>query len=230
VLKTKFQRKWMLLILVMAGTALSQPAQDGRFPQRGRGQGDSGRSDGRGWSDRDKQERIDRLSKTLAYQAGLPDPGPEIAFIHARATELLERTKQVRSNNFQFDRLARAADALLRASYDILGARKAETHEADGKRRIALSDDFEKRDAAEFLQRCYFRIQQADYFARLSGEKESKKYVTTARSLYQQARSAYDALVYDKARVLGDAASMIVMALENIAHASLNIPDPPIIK
>jgi hypothetical protein len=54
--------------------------------------------------------------------------------------------------------------------------------------------------------------------------------VTLTRSLYQQARGAYDARQYDRAQMLGEASSLIVMALENIAHASLNIPDPPVIK
>jgi hypothetical protein len=108
---------------------------------------------------------------------------------------------------------------LLRASDRIFSAHKA-----------SQMDDNDRRNAAEFLQRCYFRVQQADYFAGQSGEKDSKKYVTTTRSLYQQARSAYDAHLYDRAQMLGDASSLVVMALENIAHASLNIPDPPVIK
>ena len=73
-------------------------------------------------------------------------------------------------------------------------------------------------------------MQQADYFAGLSGEKDAKQYLTRSRSLYQQARSAYDSRQYDRAQLLGDAASNIVTALENLAHACLRIPDPPVIK
>jgi hypothetical protein len=210
-----------MLVPALAGILLIQALTYGmQFPQRGqRGQGDPGGPDGRGWSERDKQDRLDRLSKTLSWRISTPEPGLENSFLLARAGELLERTKQARANNFQFDRLARAVDALLRASDRIFSARKA-----------SQMDENDKRDAAEFLQRCYFRVQQADYFAGLSGEKESKKYVTTTRSLYQQARSAYDARLYDRAQMLGDASSLIVAALENIAHASLNIPDPPVIK
>jgi hypothetical protein len=210
-----------MLVPALAGILLIQALTYGmQFPQRGqRGQGDPGGPDGRGWSERDKQDRLDRLSKTLSWRISTPEPGPENSFLLARAGELLERTKQARANNFQFDRLARAVDTLLRASDRIFSARKA-----------SQMDENDKRDAAEFLQRCYFRVQQADYFAGLSGEKESKRYVTTTRSLYQQARSAYDAHLYDRAQMLGDASSLIVAALENIAHASLNIPDPPVIK
>jgi hypothetical protein len=221
VLKRNLIRGAGMLVPVLASTLLIQAlTYGGQFPQRGqRGQGDPGGPDGRGWSEKDKQDRLDRLSRTLSWIGGTPEPGPENSFLQVHAGELLERTKQARTNNFQFDRLARAVDALLRASDRIFSARKA-----------SQTDDNDKRDAAEFLQRCYFRVQQADYFAGLSGEKESKQYVTATRSLYQQARSAYDARLYDRAQMLGDASSLIVAALENIAHASLNIPDPPVIK
>ena len=148
-----------------------------------------------------------------------PDAPPECVFLNTRAGELLERAKQARGNDFQFDRLATATDNLLRASERIFSARKFD--------RV---DENEKRDAALLLQKCYFRVQQAEYFAGISGEKESKQYVTVTRSIYQQARSAYDTRQYDRARMLGEASSLVVMALENIAHASLKIPDPPVIK
>lgn len=207
----------LALAAAVSAIAMQSGSQD---PPRGqRGQWDQGGRDGKGWTERDKQERLERLSKTLAWRMNAPDPGPETTFLHARASELLERTRQARANNFQFDRLARAMDALLRASERIFMSREA-----------GEIDDNDKRDAAEFLQRCYFRVQQAGYFAELSGEKLANQYVTYTRSLYQQARSAYDAHQYDRAQMLGDASSMIVAALENIAHASLRIPDPPVIK
>lgn len=209
-----------VLLAVMAVASAQALGLGAQYPQRGpKGLGDPGGPGGRGWSERDKQERLDRLAKSLAWWASASDPATENIFLHARASDLLERTKQAKANNFQFDRLSRAVDALLRASDRIFGAQKATN-----------IDDNDKRNAAEFLQRCYFRVQQADYFAGLSGEKDTKKYVTCTRSLYQQARSAYDARQYDRAQMLGDASSLIVAALENIAHASLNIPDPPVIK
>lgn len=162
---------------------------------------------------------LERLGKMLSWGMNVPGSSPELIFLQARASELLERTKQARENNFQFERLARATDSLLSASQRIFMSRKANQ-----------IDDNDKRDAAEFLQRCYFRVQQAEYFAGLSGEKEAKQYVIYTRSLYQQARSAYDARQYDRAQMLGDASTMIVAALENIAQALLRIPDPPVIK
>ena len=214
-------KKTAMLVLAAAVVAMIPAARAGeQDPRQGqRGQWPQGGQDGRGWTEHDKQERLDRLSKTLSWRISAPDPSTECIFLHARAGELLERTRQARGNTFQFDRLARATDALLRASERIFMSRKA-----------SQIDDNDKRDAAEFLQRCYFRVQQAEYFAGLSGEKLAKQYVTCTRSLYQQARSAYDARQYDRAQMLGDASSLIVAALENIAHASLHIPDPPVIK
>ena len=170
-------------------------------------------------TDADKQETLDRLNKMLAWRMNSTESGTEVVFLRARAAELLERMKQAKGNNFQFNCLASAMEALLRATNGIVMARKANQ-----------IDENDKRDAALNLQKCYFRVQQADYFGDLSGEKEAKQFVTYARSLYQQARSAYDAHQYDRAQILGDASAQIVAALENIAHASLRIPDPPIIK
>ena len=210
----------ILAMVLLGGIILPGKQSSPQYPpQAQRGRWDPGGQDGRGWTERDKQEMLERLGKTLSWRLNAPDPSPECSFLQARAGELLERTKQARGNNFQFDRLSRAVDALLSASERVYFARKA-----------SQIDDNDKRDAAEFLQRCYFRVQQAEYFAGLSGEKEAKQYVTYARSLYQQARSAYDAHQYDRAQMLGDASSLIVAALENIAHASLRIPDPPVIK
>ena len=181
-----------------------------------RGQWDRG---GRGWSEGSKQQRLDFLAKMLSWATGAPEAPPECAFLNARAAELLERARQAKGNDFQFDRLASATDNLLRAGDRIFSARKFE--------RV---DENERRDAALLLQKCYFRVEQAEYFAGISGEKESKQYVALARSLYQQARTAYDNRQYDRARMLGEASSLVVMALENIAHAALKIPDPPVIK
>jgi hypothetical protein len=207
-----------ILFSLLFGCALALPAlQDGRYGQRGqRGQREWGERD---WSGHTKQERLDFLAKILAWRMAAPDIGPDGKFLNARAADLLERAKQALGNSFQFDRLAAATDSLLRASERISAARRAnQVNEND------------RQDAALFLQKCYFRVQQAEYFAGISGEKEARQFVTLGRSLYQQARSAYDAHQYDRAEMLGDASSLIVMALENIAHAGLKIPDPPVIK
>jgi hypothetical protein len=135
-------------------------------------------------------------------------------FLNQRASMLLERARQT-SEPYQFDRLRRAADALLEATQRI-ESRAGEDND---------KDDQEK--AARTLQRHYFRVQQAEYFAKMSGDPDAALYIPHCRSLYQQARSAYDARKFDRARRLGEAASLVVGALENLAHAAVRVPDPP---
>jgi hypothetical protein len=147
----------------------------------------------------------------------MPSPTPDSVFLNQRASILLERTRQAREP-YQFDRLRRATDALLEATQRI-ESEESEDHD---------EDDQEK--AARTLQRHYFRVQQAEYFASMSGESDAALYVPRCRSLYQQARSAYDARQFDRARRLGEAASLVVGALENLAQAAVRVPDPPRLK
>ena len=80
------------------------------------------------------------------------------------------------------------------------------------------------------LPGCYFRVRQAEFFASMIGEKIFDQYVTWSKSFYQQARGAYDAREYQRARLLADAASFVVFALECVAQATVQMPDTPIIK
>lgn len=218
--ESKFLVKSIVLLICLS-SAVSMLARQSGYPPPPPQRGDWGQRgrEGRGGTDADRQSTLDRLNKMLAWRLNSPDTSSEGAFLCARAAELYERLKQSKGNSFQFDWLADATESLLRACDRIFMARKANQ-----------IDENDKRDAALKLQKCYFRILQADYFAGLGGEKDAKQYVTYSRSLYQQARSAYDAHQYDRAQMLGDASSLIVSALENIALASLRIPDPPVIK
>ncbi len=209
-----------LLVVLLAGVSAVLVGQEGHFPPPPqRGDWDQRARGSHSTTEAEKQATVERLGKMLAWRTNSADTSSEAVFLCARATEILERLKQAKGNNFQFDQLASATEALLRAGDLIFRAKRA-----------SRIDENDKRDAALNLPRCYFRMRQADYFADLSGEKEAKQYVTFSRSLYQQARSAYDAQLYDRAQMMGDASSLIVMALENLAHASLRIPDPPVIK
>ncbi len=164
-----------------------------------------------------QREKIEDLSEKLGRRLRYPEPTPEQTYLHKQAAALLDRVKAASHDDYRFDRLARAADALLEASEEILDARRTEQEE----------DEDDRREAALDLQRDYFRIQQADYFAKLSGEPEAGTYIKHARALYQQARQAFDAGEYDRAETLGDAASYIVRALEYLAQAAIGVPEPP---
>jgi hypothetical protein len=143
--------------------------------------------------------------------------GKECDLIFLRVSKLLEQAKEARENPFRFERLLYASNALLNAGDFISWSRKTNPTPQDKDFWGAIG---------MALQGCYFRVQQADFFAPLSGEKNSEQYTKLARSLYQQARGAYDAHDYQKAKNLADASESIVIALESIAQAAIPMPKP----
>lgn len=163
---------------------------------------------------------LEVTGKRLDKAKNANQSGPEIEFIHSRASELLERAKSSRDNYFQFDRFIAATNAMLEASDRIVWSRKIE--------RAPQEQDY--WGAGLFLPGCYFRVRQAEFFASLIGEKNTEQYVTWSKSFYQQARGAYDAREYQRAKLLADASFSIVFALECIAQATVQMPDTPIIK
>jgi hypothetical protein len=163
------------------------------------------------------EETLKRFERTKSSNKA----DPESEFLFPRVSDLLDRSKAVREKPFQLDRLLNAANALLNASDFISWSRKME--------KMPHEKDFWGVTGGT-IQFCYFRVQQADFFAPLSGEKNSEKYITMSRTLYQQARGAYDAHEYQKAKLLADASISLVVALESIAQASIPIPEPHIPK
>lgn len=167
--------------------------------------------------DRKWPDWLEETTKRLEKSKSISQPGPEIEFLQARASDLLERAKSLRENFFRFGRFIAAANAMLEASDRMVWLRKAE--------RTPQEQDF--WGAGFMLPGCYFRVRQAEFFASLSGEKNSEHYVTWSKSFYQQARVAFDAHEYQRARLYGDASSFIVFALECIAQANVQMPDAP---
>ena len=167
--------------------------------------------------DRKWPDWLEETTKRLEKSKSISQPGPEIEFLQARASDLLERAKSLRENFFRFGRFIAAANAMLEASDRMVWLRKAE--------RTPQEQDF--WGAGFMLPGCYFRVRQAEFFASLSGEKNSEQYVTWSKSFYQQARVAFDAHEYQRARLYGDASSFIVFALECIAQANVQMPDAP---
>jgi len=169
---------------------------------------------------RRQRERLKELSEKLARWQRAPQPSETNTYLHQQAAALMERARQAAQEQYRFDRLCRAADALLEASESIFEAREPEKR--------AEPDDQE--DAARRLERSYFRLQQGAYFALQCGEAEAGAYVKHARALYQQARGAYDQKQYRKAEKLGEAAGEIIGALERLAQARVRVPEPPRLK
>ena len=76
--------------------------------------------------DRKWPDWLEETTKRLEKSKSISQPGPEIEFLHARASELLERAKSSRENYFRFDRFIAAANAMLEASDRIVWLRKIE--------------------------------------------------------------------------------------------------------
>ncbi len=163
---------------------------------------------------------IEEATKRLEKAKGANQSGPELEFLYAQASELVERAKSSRENYFRFGRFIAAANAILEAHDRIVWSRRIE--------RTPQEQDY--WGAGLFLPGCYFRVRQAEFFASLINEKGMDQYVIWSKSLYQQARGALDAREFQRARLLGDASSFIVFALESIAQAMVQMPDPAAIK
>ena len=167
--------------------------------------------------ERKQNEKIDDLAEKLGRRMfAYPNSNKDQIWLHEEAARLLERAKQSRDQDYVFDRLIRATDALLEASERVLESREEEDNDED-----------DREEAARDLQRDYFRVQQSEYFAKQSKRENAQDYVTLSRSLYQQARSAFDAGRFDGAENLSSAASYVVRALENLAQAAVRVPEPP---
>jgi hypothetical protein len=165
--------------------------------------------------DEKKQEEIRKASRQLsAIDRNDPDQG----FIRDRAQELLVRAEQAPAGSHQLERLFEALDDLFDASEEL------------GKIARRAGENEKQPDAAgtaRHLERTYFRVTQADYYARISGDPFGPDYVRTARRLYQAARREYDGRNFQRARRFAGAASEIVDTLENLAQAVVRVPDPP---
>lgn len=175
------------------------------------------------WPDPDWLETsLKETGKKLDVVKDLSQPGPDIESLYSKASDLFKqasdvfkRSNQERGNFFRCARLINATNALLDAAYGIYSSRKADR----------TPQDF--WGVGMVLPAFYFRIQQAGFFASKSGEKNSEQYVMLARSIYQQARSAYEAHEYQKAKYLADASMSIVAALESISHAATSFSQNP---
>ena len=160
------------------------------------------------------QKRLETLKGTTAPDAKNAD----FKDLVERAANLIDQAKSSKDNQFQYSRRLLAANSIMDAADHVLLALKPEPP----------PDGNDSRAAGFVLSGCYFRVRQADYFAGISGDKKSGLYVKLASSLYQQGRSAYDAKEYGKARLLGNASTSVVFALECMAQAAT--PDPHIYK
>jgi hypothetical protein len=124
--------------------------------------------------------------------------------------------EKVHANDlFVADRLVAASDAFLHAAEHPL-------HLDEGPK--GPRPDAE--EIATHLQRVYFRLQQADFFARTSGEGNVRSLPALARQFYERAMQAYDRTEWFVADEYAKSADDTVRGLENLAQAATPLPRP----
>ena len=176
--------------------------------------------------DDDKSKRAERRllsvqtrAKKIPRVADADDPA---GFLSRETHRLMNRCVALSRSSYEFDRMLEAVDDLLDAREDLVAAGR--------DRRSRKNADETRGDTAKRLERSYFRVQQGEYFARLSGDKQGAEYVLRSRQLYQKARAAYDSEEYHRANKLASASSELVNVLENLAQAAVRKPEPPVLE
>lgn len=163
----------------------------------------------------DKQgvgERIQRERSRLS-QLNVKDKDSE-ELISAARRELERAEEKLRSNElYAADRLQAASDAFLHAA-------EHSVHLAEGPKGPVP----QAAEIADHLQRVYFRLQQADFFAGSSGATVAKAFPALARRFYEQARKAYDSGSWFAADEHAKSADDTIRGLENLAQAAA--PEP----
>jgi hypothetical protein len=181
-------------------------------------------ADLRAGNEEESRKRAERKLTSLEARAKrlASAPSPSEVFLQQETRRLLERCRTFAPASYKFDRMLEALDDLLDARDDLLAAT------AQGQARPKKEED-DRRDTAKSLERSYFRVQQGDYFARLSADEHAKEYVALSRQLYQRARASYDTRDYRRAGKLASASSELVNVLENLAQAAVRKLDPPVL-
>lgn len=181
-----------------------------------------------GWEDDDDDDRkrMEREIRSLARRAErLPRKreGSISSFFHKETEALFARAQAARPGSHEARRLLEAIDDFIDAREALLKAARDQDEDEDSGK-----DD--KADTARRLERVYFRVQQGDYFARLSETEQAPEYLKYARQFYQRARTAYDRGKHYQAEKLAEVSEELVNTLENLAQATVRIPDPPRLK
>jgi hypothetical protein len=158
-------------------------------------------------------ERIQKVRSRLS-QMKAKDKDAERLISIARL-ELDRAEEKLRANElYAADRLQVASDAFLHAA-------EHSVHLVEGR----TGPIPQAKEIADHLQRVYFRLQQADFFAASSGETEAKSLPVLARRFYEQARKAYDSGSWFAADEYAKSSDDTIRGLENLAQAA--VPEPP---
>jgi hypothetical protein len=144
------------------------------------------------------------------------DPDCEKLLAIARRTLDRADQKAQAKDLLATDRLIAAVDAFLHAA-------EQPSHLAGGPKGPVP----QAREVADHLQRVYFRLEQADFFAGSSGEADAESLPALARKSYEHARKAYDSGRWFAADEYAKSADDTIRGLENLAQAAVPEPPPP---
>ena len=128
----------------------------------------------------------------------------------AEARRLLPKVEErLRANEvIVADRLVAASDAFVHAT-------EHSRHLQEGPRgRLP-----QPTGIAGHLQHVYFHLQEADYFARTSGDEDAQRFPGLARKFYERALQAYDREDWQAAEEFAKSADDTIRGLENLAQA-----------
>lgn len=161
---------------------------------------------------------LEHLEKARRQLDEVTPDGPDVELLVKAARRALdgasERAKA--KDYFGADRRIAAGDAFRRAA-------EHPTHITEGPNAPVPP----AREIAEHLQRVYFRLQQAEYFAGASGDPDAKFVPPVARKFYEDARKAYDTGNWFTADEYAKSADDTIHGLENLAQAAAPAPPPP---
>jgi hypothetical protein len=161
---------------------------------------------------------LEHLEKIRLQLKDVKQGGPDVEVLAKAAHHTLdiasERAKA--RDYFGADRRIAAADAFLRAAAH-------PTHVTEGPKGPVP----QPREIADHLQRVYFRLQQAEYFANASGDPDAKSLPPVARRLYENARKAYDSGNWFTADEFAKSADDTIHGLEDLAQAAAPAPPSP---
>jgi hypothetical protein len=158
----------------------------------------------------------DHIQKVRRHLEEINPTNQDCEMLLAVARHNLDRAEEKAHANdlFVADRLAAASDAFMHAAEHPL-------HLEEGPK--GPRPDAE--EISSHLQRVYFRLQQADFFAQTSGDENAKQLPDLARKFYERSLQAYDKNDWFGADEFAKSADDTIRGLENLAQSAA--PPPP---
>lgn len=178
--------------------------------------------------DADKLSR--EIRETRAYAGRQPAVLQEVAPLLAVAENLAQevRDKLAGGETYVADRLMDAGEDIQDACRYLANARLRLRWD-DGKARPPRDGENDKRDAAQELERAYFRTAQLNFLGRQAGAERMSSLAGQSRRLYQEGRAAFDRQDYFLAEQLALASRNLTSAVEGYIQSLLpaDLPPPP---